>query len=198
MARTFAFDAAYYERFYANKKTCVSDQKAVNTLGSFVVSYLKFLDVTVESVLDLGCGLGHWQKVARKHFPRAPYVGVEFSAFLCQEHGWKQGSVVDYDDGKQHDLVICQGVLQYLSAKDCRKAIKNLNRRCSAVLYLQALTDNDWKENADQSVTDGKVFLRSAKWYQKHLAPHFISLGGGLFLKRDLDVVLFDLEHLSV
>jgi trans-aconitate methyltransferase len=197
MAKSLAFDAAYYEKYYANKSTCVSDQRAVNKLGNFVAAYLKFLDIPVRSVLDLGCGLGHWQAVVGRHYPKAVYLGVEYSPFLCRELGWVQGSAVDFDGRHPHDLVICQGVLQYLNAKDCRRAIKNLARQSSAAVYLQALTEHDWRENADQSVTDGKVYLRKTKWYQEALAPHFLPIGGGLFLKRELDVVLFDLEHLS-
>jgi len=198
MAKAFIFDGAYYDKFYSDKATSVSDQRAVNKLGNFVASYLKFLDVPVRSVLDLGCGLGHWQAVVRRHYPRANYHGVEYSEYLCRRLGWAHGSAVDYDDQQQHDLVICQGVLQYLNAADCRKAVRNLACRSRAAVYLQALTKSDWSENADQSVTDGKVYLRSKEWYQKCLTTYFVSLGGGLFLKRGTDVVLFDFERLGL
>ena len=48
------FDAAYYERFYFNKKTSVVDKGHMDRLGAFVCSYLQFLRVPVRRVLDVG------------------------------------------------------------------------------------------------------------------------------------------------
>ena len=52
------FDAAYYERFYFDKKTSVVDHGHVERLGAFVCSYLQYLRVPVARVLDVGCGIG--------------------------------------------------------------------------------------------------------------------------------------------
>ena len=81
------FDAAYYERFYFDKKTSVVDPGHVERLGAFVCSYLQYLRVPVERVLDVGCGIGLWQGVVAKHFPAASYQGVEVSAYLCGRFG---------------------------------------------------------------------------------------------------------------
>ena len=101
-------------------------------------------------------------------------------------------------DSKTYDFVVCQGVLQYLDNKQCKLALENLASLTNSVLYLQALTITDWEENADQNVTDGEVFLRSSKWYRRYLSDFFISIGGGLFVKKDLNLVLYDLEKLCL
>ena len=101
------FDAAYYERLYFDKKTSVVDPGHVERLGAFVCSYLQYLRVPVERVLDVGCGIGLWQGVVAKHFPAASYQGVEVSAYLCGRFGWERGSVVDYRASAPFDLVIC-------------------------------------------------------------------------------------------
>ena len=52
------FDEAYYQRFYFDKKTSVIDPEHAKRLGTFVCSYLSYLRVPVQRVLDVGCGIG--------------------------------------------------------------------------------------------------------------------------------------------
>ena len=187
------FDAAYYDRFYRKAQTQVSDAQHYSVLGSFVAGYAALLGVEIGGVLDLGCGLGRWRTVAKRRFPKATYIGVETSAYLCDELGWAQGQVEDYS-GSPADLVVCQGVLQYLPARSAAKAIKNLARLTRGLLYLEVLTQEDWDRHCDQERTDGDVFLRSAEWYRTRLGRQFESLGGGLFLPKRSHVVRYELE----
>lgn len=189
------FDAAYYARFYRDAKTKVADAKSTRRLADFVCAYLRFLAVPVREVVDLGCGLGHWQPAIAVHYPRARYVGVEVSEYLCRRKGWQQGSVVDYAHPHRVDLVICQGVLQYLPDRDARAAIANLSRLTHGALYLEALTLEDWDENCDRTTTDGDVHLRPGSFYRRALRRHFASCGGGVFVHREAGVSLFDLER---
>jgi hypothetical protein len=106
--------------------------------------------------------------------------------------------VVDYRPEKgegKADLVICQGVLQYLDAREARRAVGNLARLTGGALYLEVLTRNDWEENCNQSITDGDVYLRDAAWYRRELSRSFIGCGGGVFVHRKADVVLYDMER---
>lgn len=191
---TRKFDRAYYERFYRDPATRVASAEGFLRLGRFVAGYLDYLEVEVGSVLDLGCGVGHWREVARECFPGAAYTGVEVSPYLCREYGWERGSVADWD-GEPADLVVCHGVLQYLNARDARRAIRNMATLTEGALYLEVLTREDWDENVDQSVTDGDVYLRRADWYRREIAKLFYACGGGLFVPKDSSVVLFELER---
>ncbi len=188
------FDEAYYQRHYFDPATRVSDPQTVARLGRFVGSYLEYLDVEVERVLDFGCGVGHWKGVLEALFGNIDYEGVEISEFLCERFGWRHGSVVDCET-EPADLVVCQGVLQYLDDDEAEQAIANLAAHTAQALYLEALTDNDWAQAVDQSVTDGDVHLRSGAWYKERLAPYFQSCGGGIFVARDAGIVLYDLER---
>ena len=188
------FDSDYYERFYFNPKTKVYDDEDQIRLTEFIFAYLKHLKIPVKRALDLGCGLGHWKKEIAKAFPKATYQGVEFSEFLCEKLGWDQGSVVDYQGKGEYDLIICQSVFQYLTDAQVAKGMKNLVRLCRGAVYLEIITAKDWKEHCDQRVTDGKVYLRSADFYQKHLQKYFRSIGGGLFLPKDSTTVVYELE----
>lgn len=191
------FDAAYYRRYYGDRATRVADAQSTRRLADFVCHYLRFLDIEVREVVDLGCGLGHWRDAIAAHFPRARYTGVEFSEFLCNKLGWRQGSAVDYAHERPVDLVVCQGVLQYLDTKPARAALANLAKLTKTALYLEALTQRDWDENCDRAVTDGDVHLRPAGFYRRALRPNFMTCGGGVFVKRDSGVHLFELEHLA-
>lgn len=189
------FDRAYYDRFYRNPRTRVYEPAEVRKLCAFVVAYLEHLDVPIRRVLDLGCGLGYWRDALEELRPNADYTGVEVSDYLCDECGWERGSVVDYRGRGSYDLVVCQGVLQYLTNAEATEALDNLARLCRGALFLEVLTKEDWERNCDRSVTDGSVHLRTARWYRQRLREEFVNAGGGMFLARETGVVLYELER---
>jgi len=192
------FDRAYYARFYENPRTRVSDAGQVDRLAGFVCGYLGYLGITVRRILDLGCGIGLWQKPLARRFPDARYVGVEYSAYLCERYGFVRGSAVDFRAKQPFDLVVCQGVLPYLASKDAKRAIDNMARLCRGALYLEAVTRDDFDAGiVDELRTDAGMQLRSRAFYLRGLAPHFINVGGGLFLARSAQVPLYALERLS-
>jgi SAM-dependent methyltransferase len=188
------FDQRYYDRYYRTRATRVTSEREVALLGDFVFAYLRHLGQPVKRVLDAGCGLGFWRGVLQRHHPKARYTGLEYSTYLCETLGWTRGSIADYRPRGRFDLVICQGVLQYLTDPQAARAIDNLARVCRGALYLEVLTREDWRDNCDRSATDGAVHLRSAMWYRRRLARHFRSAGGGLYLHRDSGAVLYALE----
>ncbi|HWP65185.1 MAG TPA: class I SAM-dependent methyltransferase [Candidatus Limnocylindria bacterium] len=194
MPSRFAFDRAYYERHYRNPRTRIGGPREIDRLGDLVAAYLRYLRQPVRTVLDFGCGLGHWRGAVERLFPRARYTGIEVSAYLCERYGWQRGSVVDWVAERPADLVICQGVLQYLTAAEAERAIANLARNCRGALLLEVLTREDWEHNCDRERTDGAVFLRPTAWYRRRLRPLFTAAGGGLFLRPDSRAVLWELE----
>ena len=194
------FDEAYYQRFYFDKKTSVVDQAHVARLGAFVCSYLQYLRVPVQRVLDVGCGIGLWREAIAQHFPQASYHGVEYSEYLCERYGWERGSVIDYQpaDGEPFDLVICQGVLPYLSPADLKQALANLARLSRGGLYVEAVAKEDYERDIiDEELTDARLYRHRADLYRRGLAQGFTELGGGVWLSRRCDVPLFALESVK-
>lgn len=192
------FDRAYYARFYENPRTRVSDGEQVDRLAGFVCGYLGYLGITARRILDLGCGIGLWRKPLARRFPGARYVGVEYSSYLCERYGFIQGSAVDFQAKQPFDLVVCQGVLPYLGAGDAKRAIDNIARLCRGALYLEAVTRDDYAAGiVDEARTDAGMKLRSRAFYLRALAPHFINVGGGVFVARNAQVPLYALEQLS-
>ena len=192
------FDEAYYERYYFNKKTSVVDHEHVQRLGAFVCSYLQFIRVPVARVLDGGCGIGLWHDVVKRHYPHAQFHGVEYSEYLCGRFGWDRGSVVDYTASKPFDLVICQGVLPYLSAADAKRAMLNLGRLSCGALYVEAVAREDFEQDiVDDELTDPRLFKHRAQLYRQGLADGFVELGGGVWLSRKSNLPVFALERAS-
>jgi SAM-dependent methyltransferase len=194
-----SFEADYYQRYYDNEETRVSDVSEIRRLATFVAGYLQYLQIPVHSILDVGCGVGHWRTVSKELWPKARYYGVEYSEHLCKQYGWQQGSAANLNATDKlgrstFDLVVCQGVLQYLDDRAATAALKNLAKWSDGALYLEALTDKDWQENCDQTVTDGDVHLRPGSLYRERLSKHFQDCGGGVFCSRRAGVALFELE----
>ncbi len=192
------FDEAYYQRYYFDKKTSVVDPEHVSRLGAFVCSYLQYLRVPVRRVLDVGCGIGLWRDVIKRHYPHAQFQGVEYSEYLCGRFGWARGSVVDYQASTPFDLVICQGVLPYLNAPDLKLALQNLGRLGHGALYVEAVAREDWEQDTlDETLTDPSLHQHPAALYRRGLAADFKELGGGVWLSRQAALPLFALEHVD-
>jgi SAM-dependent methyltransferase len=192
-----SFDEDFYQRHYLDPETRVIGPEEVERLAKFVLAYLEYADVEVRDVLDIGCGIGLWRDALASLAPEVRYRGVETSAYLCERYGWERASITGLSDHEPADLVVCQGVLQYLPAKEATEAIRALARLTSGALYLEVLTREDWESNCAQDRTDGSVHLRKAAWYRRLLGPRFIAIGGGLFLPRDTHAVLYELEKLD-
>ena len=187
------FDQAYYERFYENPDTRATSPAEQQRQADFVASYLKYLEMPLERIVDFGCGMGELLRGLGQAFPGASVTGVEVSQYLCDELGWENGSVVDYEDDP-FDLVLCTDVLAYLSDADCAAAIDNIARLTTSAAYISVLTAED-EDICDTQHTDMRQQLRSHTWYRKRLNKHFVSAGGGLFLKKPLTVAVWQLER---
>jgi len=188
------FDAAYYQRFYLTADTRAMSQVETERRAFMVAGIVAELQLPISRVLDMGCGLGWFKPPLLTLFPKAKYVGVEYSEYLCREHGWQQGSVVNYQGRGQFDLVICCDVLQYLNDRDATKALNNLARLCRGALYLHIPTAKDFQEIIDHSGTDDRVQIRPASWYQERLRKRFVHVGNGVHVRRGVPFTQWELQ----
>ena len=189
------FGPAYYRRYYGNARTAVTSRREMARRAEFIASFARYLDLPVRSILDAGCGVGWLRVPLRRRLPRARYVGLEVSPYLCERFGWARGSLASYRAREPFDLVICYDVLQYLEDRDAERAMANLARLTRRALYFSALTQEDWDQHCDQSYTDGDVRLRPAAWYRERLERRFTAIGGGMHLRRGVVTQLWELER---
>jgi 2-polyprenyl-3-methyl-5-hydroxy-6-metoxy-1,4-benzoquinol methylase len=189
-----AFDQDYYQRFYYNPRTAVTSRAEMRARGRMIAACVEYVGLPVKSILDAGCGVGLLKAPLTRAFPAARYVGLEYSEYLCKRYGWRQGSVATLRTRERFDLVVCYDVLQYLGVPEARRAIANLARVCRGALYFGALTTEDWRDNCDQSRTDRIPGLRPGAWYRRELKRAFRPVGCGVWLKRDVNLTLWDLD----
>jgi SAM-dependent methyltransferase len=188
------FDAAFFARYYGDPATRVADGADAERLVGLIAGVLDYLQLPVRRILDAGCGVGLLKAPLERRFPKARYEGLEVSRFLCDEFGWRQGSIADYQPAKTYDLVVCHDVLQYLDDGVAARAIANLARLSHGALYFSALTRGDWRHAADQAKTDRDVHRRPADWYRRRLRRGFRHLGAGVHVVRRLEPILWELE----
>jgi SAM-dependent methyltransferase len=189
------FDAAYFKKFYLNPATRVVTLTEMRSRALLIAAILRQAQIPVRSILDAGCGIGLLRKPFAAVLPRARYSGLEASAYLCKRFGWTRGSVADFAPRKPFDLLVCYDVLQYLPDAQAARAIANFARLTAAVLYVSALTTEDWRDNCDRSRTDRDVHLRAGGWYRRRLKKSFRYLGFGVWLRKDVTAILWEMER---
>jgi len=194
-ARIAAFDSAYFRKYYFNRATRVTSAAEMRHRAQLISAVLVHAGVPVRSILDMGCGIGLLRKPFARLFPRARYVGVESSVYLASRYRWVKGSVTDFAPRAPSDLVICYDVLQYLNDRDAARAIVNLAKLTRSALYVSALTHEDWRDNCDRTRTDRDVHLRPGEWYRRRLERGFNYLGMGVWLRKGVTAILWDMER---
>jgi SAM-dependent methyltransferase len=192
------FDAAFYRRFYLDRRTRVVSKAEMARRADLVAAFVRHGELKVRSILDVGCGLGLMRDQLLRHFPKARYTGLEVSEYLCTEFGWIQDSIATYEAARPFDLVICYDVFQYLPPRPAVAGLRNLARLCAGVLHFGALTLEDWELYCDKRRTDRDVHIRPADWYRRRLARSFINAGSGMFVRRGAPIHLWELDQVEV
>ncbi len=191
------FGPAYFRKFYLNRATRVVSAAEMRTRARLIAAILAQAAIPVRTILDAGCGIGLLQKPFAEVWPRSRYTGLDASEYLCERYGWTHGSVVEHAPTRPSDLVVCYDVLQYLDDRAAGRAIANLGRLTQSALYFSALTLEDWHENCDRKLTDRAVHLRPGDWYRRRLRRQFDYLGFGMWVRRGVKPMLWDLERCS-
>jgi len=127
---------------------------------------------------------------------RAPrYKGLEASEYLCARYRWIKGSVVDFAPRSTSDLVVCYDVLQYLGDRDAAGAIANLAKLTRAAVYVSALTPRGLARQLRPDAHRSCRAFAAGEWYRRRLRRRFNYLGFGVWLRKDVSAILWDMER---
>ena len=189
-----AFDRDYFKRYYFSPATRVTTPAEMKVRARLIGAVLAHAQLPVRRIVDAGCGIGLMRTAFKSVLPKARYQGLEASDYLCRRYGWIRASVADYRPEQPVDLLVCYDVLQYLDDAQAARALANFQRITRSALYFSALTRADWRENCDRSLTDSNVHLRGGEWYRRRLRRHFKHLGCGVWVRRNVTVIRWELE----
>jgi 2-polyprenyl-3-methyl-5-hydroxy-6-metoxy-1,4-benzoquinol methylase len=194
MDRFRRFDEAYYHRFYESKETRVTSPEEHAHLCEFVFAFAKYNKIEMKSALDIGAGVGLWKHWIEKHAKGTQYVGTEVSQAMCKKHGYQHRDIARWRDRKKHDLIICQGVLQYLPDPDVAPAVANIAAMSRGLVYIEVMTRQDLRETVDTARSDTDIYVRNGSYYRGILSKHLVSVGCGLWWAKDRPTPFFELE----
>jgi hypothetical protein len=187
------FNREYFDRFYGSRRTRVHGAAEIGHLCRAVVELCAHFGGELESVLEVGAGPGLWRDWFRRHRPAVRYRSTDASAYACERYGHERRDIARWRSRERYDLVVCQGVLPYLDDEACAAAVANLAAMSRGFLYLEAPTARDLAEVCDEQ-SDFTMRGRRASFYRRLLAPHYLTLGCGLFYVRDGGIHFYELE----
>jgi len=187
------FDAKYFERFYGKRP--VRTMSEVGHLAIAVHEMVTWWNGKIRSVLEVGAGPGDWSNWYRDVHPTVRVVSVDVSEHACKKYGHEQRDIATWRPRAAFDLVICMDVLQYLDDRAATAALRNLTAATRTVLYFDALPAHDARHTVERSATDLDAYLRPGSWYRERLSRGFVQVGGGLWVRKDAQLVLHELER---
>jgi SAM-dependent methyltransferase len=188
------FDAFYYRRFYRGPDKAHGPREVAH-LAEGVLGMCSWWGVRVRTVLDVGAGPGFWRDWLTARRPNVTYRGIDVSEYACRTYDHEQADIVTYKTRNRFDLIVCQGVLQYLGEDSAAAAITNMGQLTRSMLYLEVPTADDFRLVVDPERTDLAVHRRTGEWYRNRLDPFFIELGCGLYYSRLGPVPFYELER---
>jgi SAM-dependent methyltransferase len=199
MPRPRAYDKAYFDKYYRAADTRVRSAAEVERMVRFVLAATDYvLGRPARSVLDVGAGEGNWQPVLKRLRPTLHYQGVDPSAYAVRRFGRARNlllgdlsslGALPLRDG--YDLVVANGVLNYLDPAELRAGLPRLVDRADGMLYLEIFTESD-------DVTGDTSFhhLKPAVWYRRLLrGAGLVGLGMHCYLPERLESRLAALER---
>lgn len=191
------YDQAYFDRWYRNPRERVKDPGEFVRKVRLALSMAEYyLGRPVESVLDVGCGEGHWRAPLLAARPGLRYLGVDASSYVVQRFGRQRnlhrvafaelpmlaeraGSL--FGGAATVDLLVCSDVIHYLSARDLALGLPAFAQLCQGVAWIEMFC------RGDQFVGDDDGFIaRPREWYRRTMARHgWLALGSNGWLSRD-------------
>ena len=150
-APTKRYDAAYFERWYGDRRARASHRALVGRKAALAVAAAEhLLERPARSALDVGCGEAPWRSALLRLRPRLRYVGVDPSEWAAERWGRSRGVLHGgLDDlGRlpvrgPFDVVVCSDVLHYVGDAEARRGIGMLAGLSAGVVWIEAFTSAD-------------------------------------------------------
>ena len=193
------YDQAYFDKWYRHPRHRVKSRLDIERQLRCAVSAAEYvLERPVTKVLDVGAGEGTWSLALKRIRPRARYYGVDPSPYAVQRYGKRRnirlggfGTIGQLKLPDDFDLVLCCGVLNYVSPAELATGLDALTSLCVGLAYFEVFS------SADDATGD---FTRSAArapawWRRLFRRTGWEALGLHLFVRRDMAGIAAALER---
>ena len=188
------YDRAYFDRWYREADgSKVSKGRLDRAVALAVASAESFLGRRLRTVLDVGCGEGHWRAPLLALRPNLTYLGLDASEYAVRRFGRARnlhlarfGDLAALRPCPPVDLLVCADVLHYVSDAELKTGLPGLAELCAGVAYLETYTAED--VDGDDVHGDFDAFIaRPAKAYRRAFAKAgFTALGQHCWLSPAL------------
>jgi SAM-dependent methyltransferase len=179
---TRQYDRGYFDKWYRDPRYRVKSAAELNRQATFVLASAEHvLGRAVRTVLDVGCGEGNWLAPLSRQRPGIQYTGVDSSEYVVARFGAQRsirlGTIDSLDRvrlRKRYDLILCVGMLNYLTPAQFRTGLSHVYDRADGMVYLELFTEADSGVFGDTMGTR----MRSPAWYRARIREaRFISCG---------------------
>ena len=192
-----AYDKAYFDKWYRNPAhRVITPAKTARKAALAVAAAEYYLERTVRTVLDVGCGEGQWQPVLKKLRPRIRYTGIDPSPYAIRRFGKRRhlvcGSFGNLPDlAPSYDLIICSDSLYYIPDDELIMGLHILVSRLAGVAFLEA-----YPHEAGLRGDTGGMHPRSAAFYREIFRNAGLrSCGSHCYVGPDLHGCITELER---
>jgi SAM-dependent methyltransferase len=196
------FDRAYFDRWYRHPACRVKERAELEREVDFVLRATEhILARPVRTVLDVGCGEGHWYPALAKRRPAIRYTGVDPSEYAVHRWGRRRNihlgsldTIASLGISGPFDLIVCCGVLNYVDTATLTRGLRQVAAILEGVAYLEMYTASD------RVTGDTRAAKRRApSWYRDKLRRAGLTpCGMHLYVGRAMAADLAALERLPL
>ena len=193
------YDKEYFDKWYRHPRHRVKSKLDIDRQLRFVVSATEYLlERPVTKVLDVGAGEGNWGLALKRIRPRAKYYGVDPSEYAVGRFGKRRnirlggfGSVGDLGLPDDFDLILCCGVMNYVSGPELTRGLDALTYLCVGAAYFEVFT------SADDATGDfTRAQARTPGWWRRLFGrTGWAPVGMHLYLRDDMAGIAAALER---
>jgi SAM-dependent methyltransferase len=193
------YTKAYFDKWYRHPRHRVKSATDIERQLRFVVAATEYLfERPVRKVLDVGAGEGNWSLALKKVRPGASYYGVDASEYAVGRYGKKRnirlgtfGQVGELGLPDDFDLVLCCGVLNYVSPRELATGLRALAGLCVGAAYYEVFS------SADDATGDfTRAEARQPRWWRALFRrTGWSAMGMHLYLPTPIEGVAAALER---
>jgi SAM-dependent methyltransferase len=197
-SRPSRYDRGYFDRWYRHPTHRVRSAAVLAREVACVIGVTEqVIGRPIRSVLDVGCGEGNWYPVLKARRPAVRYIGVDPSDYVVKRFGAtrhiRHGNVETLDGlglRGPFDLIVCSGVLNYLTPPVLQRGIAHIEALLGGVAYLEIYTTDDLVTGDTRSAT-----RRTPSWYRRAMRrAGLVPCGMHCYVHKDRALTLAALE----